>query len=207
MSLLDKQIVFKLNKLWQPYELCTVREAVVFLCPEADKDPQGYAMDYETDTLGDGNRILSSPPRPVDWDEWITLPVRPGDDYISVSRDRRIRLPRVIICASYKSIPLKTVRETIWSRDKGKCQYTGDEVTRETGNIDHIQPRSRGGKDVPENKVVSRRDLNSRKGNRLNEEIGYKLMNEPRPLRTYHIKRLYHKADARHPDQLPFLLD
>jgi HNH endonuclease len=46
--------------------------------------------------------------------------------------------------------------------------------------LDHVLPRSRGGRDEWENLVWSDKAVNSRKGNRLPHETGLKLLHAPR---------------------------
>ena len=48
------------------------------------------------------------------------------------------------------------------------------------GSLDHVLPRSRGGKDSWENLVWTDKDVNARKGNRLPHEAGLKLLSVPR---------------------------
>src|SRR5947207_5640925 len=50
----------------------------------------------------------------------------------------------------------------------------------EEGSLDHVVPRSRGGKDAWENLVWSSKDVNTRKGNRLPHEAGLELLAVPR---------------------------
>jgi len=50
----------------------------------------------------------------------------------------------------------------------------------EEGSLDHVLPRSRGGKNAWENLVWAGKDVNARKGNRLPHEAGLKLLNVPR---------------------------
>ena len=61
-----------------------------------------------------------------------------------------------------------------------RCQYTGKVLKPEEGSIDHVVPRSRGGKDAWENLGWSSKDVNTRKGNRLPQEAGLKLLSGPR---------------------------
>src|SRR6201985_3349860 len=46
-------------------------------------------------------------------------------------------------------------------------------------NIDHVLPRSRGGKTTWENCVLAHREVNSRKADRLPEEVGLRLLKRP----------------------------
>jgi 5-methylcytosine-specific restriction endonuclease McrA len=48
------------------------------------------------------------------------------------------------------------------------------------GSLDHVVPRSRGGKDAWENLVWSVKDVNQRKADRLPHEAGLKLLSVPR---------------------------
>ena len=49
------------------------------------------------------------------------------------------------------------------------------------GSLDHVVPRSRGGKDAWENLVWSAKEVNQRKADRLPQEAGLKLLSKPRP--------------------------
>ncbi len=213
-SVLNKQIVVKLNKVWQAFDTITVEKAIGFLTSENPDTGQrpGVAIDFETVVNAEGEHVLTYT-QPVEWEEWIKLPVRPQDLSIRIGNDptsgepRYIRCPLVVICGRYDKVPTKTTRLShgaIWERDGGKCQYTGDKVTRETGNIDHVRPRDRGGRDTWENLVVARKDINTRKSNRLNREAGLTLIRKPfAPKPTV---KLLKAADAKHPTQVPFLL-
>ncbi len=118
-----------------------------------------------------------------------------------------MRVPKIVICANYDKVPQHRPRlsnAAIWARDGGQCQYTGDKVTRASGNIDHVLARDRGGRDTWENLVVARKDINSLKGNRLNQEVGLKLIRKPQAPKT--TVKLLHASEAKHPSQRPFLL-
>ena len=49
-----------------------------------------------------------------------------------------------------------------------------------SGSLDHVVPRSRGGKDAWENLVWSAKEVNQRKADRLPREAGLKLLSVPR---------------------------
>jgi 5-methylcytosine-specific restriction endonuclease McrA len=120
--------------------------------------------------------------RPVTWDEWITLPVRPQDNAVQTVRGA-IRVPTVIVAVNLAKVPKKRPKlcaKTIRERDGNRCQYTGEVLKPDEGSLDHVVPRSRGGKDAWENLVWSSKDVNSRKGNRLPHEAGLKLLSVPR---------------------------
>lgn len=82
--------------------------------------------------------------------------------------------PVVIRLVSYVRVPRdvhrrKITRKAVLARDSWTCQYCGSERGRLT--VDHVIPRSRGGKSVWENIVASCGPCNRRKGNRLPREI------------------------------------
>ena len=96
--------------------------------------------------------------RPVTWDEWITLPIRDGDNAVHTVRGA-IRVPTVIVAVNFAKVPKKRPKlcaKTIRERDGNRCQYTGKLLRPDEGSLDHVLPRSRGGKDEWENLVWSR---------------------------------------------------
>jgi len=93
--------------------------------------------------------------------------------------DGRFILPLVIKLKEYVPIPYNGVvftRKNIFLRDNYTCQYCG-----KNGNltIDHVVPRSRGGDDAWENVVACCVRCNNRKGDRIPEEEGMKLIGTP----------------------------
>lgn len=62
----------------------------------------------------------------------------------------------------------KNRRQDIMSRDGNVCAYCGD--TDGPFTVDHIKPRSRGGKNSPRNLVVACKACNCSKGNRTVDE-------------------------------------
>jgi 5-methylcytosine-specific restriction endonuclease McrA len=120
--------------------------------------------------------------RPVTWDEWITLPIRPQDNAVQTVRGA-IRVPAVIVAVNFAKVPKKRPKlcaKAIRERDGNRCQYTGKLLNPDEGSLDHVLPRSRGGKDTWENLVWSSKDINARKGNRLPQEAGLMLISVPR---------------------------
>jgi 5-methylcytosine-specific restriction endonuclease McrA len=91
--------------------------------------------------------------------------------------------PTVIRLVSYVKIPRdahgrKITRKAVLARDAWTCQYCG---SRKPGlTVDHVIPRSRGGKSVWENIVASCATCNRRKGSHLPREIEMHPRNKPR---------------------------
>lgn len=73
-------------------------------------------------------------------------------------------------------IPAVNRREVL-RRDKHCCQYCG---STKSLTIDHVIPRSRGGKHTWDNVVAACESCNSRKGNRTPEEAQMKLRHQPK---------------------------
>lgn len=204
-SILDKQLVLQLNKNWQVIGVRSVRQAIVSLCSESEGQKPAFALDIEMAKDENGKDVLVYA-NPVEWDDWIKLPVRPQDLSVNTSRSE-IRVPTVIVAANYSRIPLRRPRlspTAIWERDQGTCQYTGKKLTRKQGNLDHVLPRDRGGKDTWENLVLSDKDVNSRKGNKLNSEAGLTLIRQPKAPPATPVSASI--KEAKHLTWLPFLI-
>lgn len=93
-------------------------------------------------------------------------------DFPSVIRLRRyIRLP-------YTKVVL--TRRNVMRRDSFRCQYCGQKSKL---TIDHIHPKSRGGKDTWENLTTACDKCNVKKGNRTPNEANMELRSKPyRPI-------------------------
>jgi 5-methylcytosine-specific restriction endonuclease McrA len=103
-----------------------------------------------------------------------------GVEYNGVTINGKYRLPEVIKLAHYVPLPYSEVvlsRKNIYLRDNHTCQYCG----KKSGNmtIDHIIPKSRGGKETWDNMVVCCARCNNRKGDRFLEDVGLKLNGMP----------------------------
>ena len=144
--------------------------------------------------------------RPVAWTEWLTLPIRDEDEAVRTIRGA-IRVPTVIVLASFADVPRKRPKlcaRTIRERDGNRCQYTGVVLRPEEGSIDHVLPRSRGGRDAWENCVWSSKAVNSKKGNRLPHEAGLKLLRQPVAVRELPVTVLIRNPHGI-PDWAPFV--
>jgi len=171
-DILNKTIVLVLNRNWQAIHVRTPQEAFCMMATNV-----ATALDIE---FGDGARAEAL--RPVTWDEWITLPVRPQDNAVQTVRGQ-VRVPTVIVAVNFAKVPKKRPKlcaKTIRERDGNRCQYTGTLLKPDEGSLDHVLPRSRGGKDAWENLVWSSKAVNAKKGNRLPHEAGLKLLSVPR---------------------------
>ena len=86
-----------------------------------------------------------------------------------------IRLKRLVRRGPSR-VPLN--RRNVLRRDRYTCQYCGRQGGELT--VDHVLPRSRGGKSTWENLVAACRACNLKKGDRTPEEAGMRLLRSPK---------------------------
>jgi 5-methylcytosine-specific restriction endonuclease McrA len=185
MSVLS-QPTLVLNKSWFPVLVENVKESFT-------KVFAGTAnlIDEETDQV-------------YDWETWLntfSLAVEENvEDYkykFIQTGSLLVRIPEVILLKKYNKLPhmeVKLTRRNLLIRDNFTCQYTSERVTSKNATIDHVFPRSRGGKTVWDNVVICSFDANIRKANRTPEEAGVKLRKVPKRPKW---NPLYAFADSR----------
>lgn len=108
-----------------------------------------------------------------------------------------IPYPSVIRISRYVRKPYQKVslnRRNIIKRDKHTCQYCGK--NHQAMTIDHIIPKSLGGRDTWENLVCACMRCNSKKGDQPLEKAGMKLIRLPR--KPSHLFYLQHLAGDAH---------
>lgn len=86
-----------------------------------------------------------------------------------------MRLSRYVRVPYRRSVPM--TRSGVLRRDGRRCAY----CSKRADTIDHVVPRSRGGTHTWENCVAACRSCNSRKADRLVDELGWTLPFIPRP--------------------------
>ncbi len=87
--------------------------------------------------------------------------------------------PSVIRLINYVSMPYRGVmltRQNIFKRDGHNCQYCGSDKDL---TLDHLIPRSKGGKSSWNNLVTACKRCNARKGDNNPEASGLKLSRQP----------------------------
>ena len=90
--------------------------------------------------------------------------------------------PSVVRLLTYIKVPYRAQvalnRRAVFLRDGHRCQYCGAGAE----NIDHVIPRSRGGRHAWDNVVAACRPCNARKEDRLLSELSHmRLRRQPRP--------------------------
>jgi CRISPR/Cas system Type II protein with McrA/HNH and RuvC-like nuclease domain len=84
-----------------------------------------------------------------------------------------IRLLRYI---NYRGNGMRVNRQKVFKRDEYQCVYCGSQKEL---TIDHVQPRSRGGRNTWTNLVTCCSKCNHKKGNKTPEEANMKLRRKP----------------------------
>ena len=166
-DILSKATVLVLNRNWQAINVRTPADA---FCQMATNVATGLEIEGEEHI------------RPVSWEEWLQLPIRPQDEAVQTVRGP-IRVPTVIVAVNFARVPKKRPRlnaRSIRERDGNRCQYTGKLLNPDEGNVDHVVPRSRGGTNAWDNCVWASKHINSQKGNRLPHEAGLRLLKPPK---------------------------
>ncbi|MEN8182588.1 MAG: HNH endonuclease [Myxococcota bacterium] len=179
--------VLVLNRSFLPIHITSVRRAFTLLY-------QGIA------------RAVNEEYRTFDFASWSELSVARDADSVGSVRGR-IRVPRVIVLTAFDRIPKRHVRFSrlnIYARDEFTCQYCGEQPPRSELNLDHVVPRSLGGKSTWENVVCSCLDCNRRKGGRTPPQARLRLRRKPlRPHWTPFVNLML--ATVRYQEWRPFL--
>ena len=99
-----------------------------------------------------------------------------------------LAVPRIIRLLFYDRLPRQAVkfnRRNIYARDRNRCQYCGKRFPTTELSLDHVVPRSLGGKTAWENIVCCCVACNVRKGGRTPEQARLRLITPPvRPKRS-----------------------
>lgn len=179
--------VLVLNRNYQPVHVTSVKRALSLLY-------LGVA------------KAIDSQYRLYEFADWAELSAAAPHDSINTI-NRRIRVPRVVVLSAYEYLPRGRVRFSrlnIYARDHDTCQYCARQLPRSELNLDHVVPRSQGGKTSWENVVCSCVPCNLRKGGRTPEQAGMKLLRVPmRPRWTPFFRGASRRITYR--EWLPFL--
>lgn len=152
-----------LNKNWTPIRIATVRDALIALF-------EGRAKAISVDDYGT-----------YDFESWSKLALTKGEPFIYTATST-LRIPEIIVLNHYDKIPEPKVvfsRINIFRRDDYTCQYCSKKKATNKLTIDHVVPRSRGGKSTWTNCVVACWDCNSSKASKTLGESGLKLLRKP----------------------------
>lgn len=84
-------------------------------------------------------------------------------------------VPKIVVLKKYVKLPERMYRpnrRNIFLRDNYSCAYCSRQLGTEELSIDHILPKSRGGKETWDNLITSCKTCNCLKGDKTPEEAG-----------------------------------
>ena len=169
-SALDCRVLV-LNKHYMALRIISVRRAFSLLCKdlaEVISCEEGVYSNYDLSTWQQISQIKEN--FKSDGHDWIS----------TVKFD--IAVPRIIRLLFYDRLPRKPVkfnRRNIYARDKNRCQYCGKKFPTPELSLDHVVPRSLGGKSSWENLVCACTKCNVKKGGRTPHQAHMKLIKKP----------------------------
>ena len=109
------------------------------------------------------------------------IPVETYEKKIN-SPTKAFDLPAVIVLKSVVKFRFTTVacnRQNIVWRDNNQCQYCANYFPLDKLTMDHVIPKSRGGKNTWENLVAACKKCNQKKGSRTPKESGMIPLKKP----------------------------
>jgi 5-methylcytosine-specific restriction endonuclease McrA len=154
--------VLVLNRSYLPIHVTSVRRA--------------FTLIYR-----DVARVVNEQYETFDFEGWRRQRVAPGGAAIGTPSGS-LCVPRVIVLPGYDRVPKRHIRYSrinIFNRDKFTCQYCGKQPHRSKLNLDHVIPRSLGGRTTWENVVCSCVECNRRKGGRTPQQARIALSRVP----------------------------
>jgi len=158
------QSVLVLNRHWTAVHVTSANRALVLL-------------------HGDRARVVTDDYATHDFESWRDLSTVMDEVAKVATPSFQIAVPEVIILTHFHKVPPRQVkfsRRNIYLRDGHTCQYCGKVPPKEELTIDHVLPRSRGGKTTWENVVLACIKCNMKKGSKLVSEAGLKLKSIPK---------------------------
>ena len=169
--------VLVLNRLYMAVHIVGVRRAFGLLYREIAEVihlEEGRFANYSFDSWRETSELKADLKRPQqDWIRAVNF---------------EIQVPRVIRLLSYDRLPRRSLRlnrHTVLARDGHSCQYCGHRLPEAQLSMDHVIPRSRGGRTTWDNVVCACLPCNVRKGGRTPKEAHMTLVRKPgRPKRS-----------------------
>lgn len=163
--------VLVLNRFYMAVRVIDARRALTLL----------YRNCAEVITIEDGSYVN------YDFDAWcevsplLAMEKQPDEDYIRAV-NFEIQVPRLVRLTRFDRVIKAAVRfnrKSVFARDDYRCQYCGNTRPASQLSLDHVVPRSQGGKTTWMNIVTSCMPCNSRKGGRTPDEARMRLLSKP----------------------------
>lgn len=156
-----------LNRSWVAIHVTTARRPLCLVYSEA-------AVCVEPDSL-----------QTFEFDAWVVWNRSPSDLWIRAP-EVTIAAPEVIQLRPYNKVPACVApftRRNLYDRDGHTFQHYGARCGSDRLSIDHVTPRSKGGRTTWDNCVLACVGCNSNKGDRSIREAGLRLLRKPKPPR------------------------
>lgn len=117
-------------------------------------------------------------------------------------------LPSVIRLKHFRKVPLRiqeATRKNIFIRDRKTCQYCGHVFNENKLTLDHVHPKSRGGKSDWQNLVAACQPCNLKKADRTPVEANMPLLKIPRSMTVHTTRDIMRSAGAEDPKWRQYL--
>jgi hypothetical protein len=176
--------VLVLNRYFLAIQVTNVKEAIINLVSGKAKVVDKSYVQYDL----------------AGWEEKsFEIRLNGTQDYPGILRSPSTTLvaPQVIIIpdCEFNNPAIKTVRysrRNLFQRDRYTCQYCRRKFDKKNLTIDHVTPKSQGGRSEWTNVVACCKGCNTRKGDKTLKELGWKLAHPPtRPKWRSHIGKSF----------------
>lgn len=172
-AILDSKVLV-LNKHYAPINVTTVKNAfnkLIIGVAEAILIEDGVPTNHDFTSWSEISELKAMYETPEDID-WVHTP------------STAFIVPRVIRLLTFDKMQMdyvKLTRRNIFERDNYTCQYCGkSHKSNHSGlNIEHVIPKSQGGKNSWSNLVASCVKCNQRKRDRTPKQANMKLIRKP----------------------------
>ncbi|MFC1586993.1 HNH endonuclease [Planctomycetota bacterium] len=175
MAKLPNMNVLVLNKYFAGIHVCSLLRAV------------SLTFDEKAEVI----TVLDSGYYPFSFREWVEVSNLP--EMVGLDSDKEILIrtgkadffaPRIIRLTASAYTPngkkqLRPTRSNVLIRDDYTCQYCGHKYSSSRLNLDHIKPKSKGGKSTWLNLVTSCKACNTNKADRTLKQSNMKLIRLP----------------------------
>ena len=164
--------VLLLNRLYMAVRVVNARRALTLMyreLAEVVSCENGQFLSYDFDNWVEVSAVKARfEPERHDWVRTVRF---------------QVAVPRIIRLLGYDKLPrtdVKLNRRNLFARDQNRCQYCGRRYPTGELSVDHVLPRSQGGRTTWENVVCACVRCNVRKGGRTPTEAHMKLVAVPR---------------------------
>lgn len=185
------QNVLVLNKHFVPINVTNVESSVCLIY--ANK-AEIVVHENITDKFG---RLLAVKYDSLNYQRWIEISESLDENKYAIIHSSRYKhfLPKVIILKAYGDYPkyfIKLNKTALYARDNGECQYCSTKVSKYSATIDHVVPKSRGGKNTWDNLVLACKECNTiKKRSKLLSETNLHLKKRPIKPTEINFKDIY----------------